>query len=253
MGVSGSSHTSDIKIGTPVATLPGAWRYRVSTGTDRPGVSILWLGEVESLICNFYVSVAARKLAWADPPWDKLACCWDISNQQTTFLLPPPPFPPPPPPLHLLERIFFCQGASGRPQAIYCLKAILCALSDKLSRAKQLCHAHVRRSSCLPRAAKGTNGSDLALANVCLQADLRLVYHETCTRARARARTHTHTYTHIHTHTHPHGLAFTRRGCFLTKLAHSFLSHLCLSFCLLESLTCTSFHPSTSPGTSAVF
>ena len=38
---SGSSHTSDLKIGTPVATLPGAWRYRVSTGTDRPGVSIL--------------------------------------------------------------------------------------------------------------------------------------------------------------------------------------------------------------------
>ena len=30
-----------LKIGTPVATLPGAWRYRVSTGTGRPGVSIL--------------------------------------------------------------------------------------------------------------------------------------------------------------------------------------------------------------------
>ena len=38
---SGSSHTSDLKIGTPVATLPGAWRYWVSTGTGRPGVSIL--------------------------------------------------------------------------------------------------------------------------------------------------------------------------------------------------------------------
>ena len=38
---SGSSHTSDFKIGTQVATLPGAWRYRVSTGTGRPGVSIL--------------------------------------------------------------------------------------------------------------------------------------------------------------------------------------------------------------------
>ena len=38
---SGSSHTSDLKIGTPVATLPGAWRYRVSTGTGWPGVSIL--------------------------------------------------------------------------------------------------------------------------------------------------------------------------------------------------------------------
>ena len=38
---SGSSHTSDLKTGTPVATLPGAWRFRVSTGTGRPGVSVL--------------------------------------------------------------------------------------------------------------------------------------------------------------------------------------------------------------------
>ena len=38
---SGSSHTSDVKIGTPVTTLPGAWRYRVSARTGWPGVSIL--------------------------------------------------------------------------------------------------------------------------------------------------------------------------------------------------------------------
>ena len=38
--ISGSSHTSDFKIRTPVATLPGAWRYRVSAGTNEPGVSI---------------------------------------------------------------------------------------------------------------------------------------------------------------------------------------------------------------------
>ena len=62
----GSSHTSDLKIGTPVATLPGAWRYRVSTRTGCPGVSILWLGEVEHWICNFYLSVAARKIVCAD-------------------------------------------------------------------------------------------------------------------------------------------------------------------------------------------
>ena len=42
-------------------------RCRVSAGTGRPGVSTLWLGEVESWICNFYLSVAARKLVWADP------------------------------------------------------------------------------------------------------------------------------------------------------------------------------------------
>ena len=38
---SGSSHTIDSKISTPGATLPGAWRYRVSSWTGRPGVSIL--------------------------------------------------------------------------------------------------------------------------------------------------------------------------------------------------------------------
>ena len=64
---SGSSHTIDLKIGIPVATLPGAWRYRVSTGTGRPGVSILWLGEVESWICSFWLSVAARKIVWSNP------------------------------------------------------------------------------------------------------------------------------------------------------------------------------------------
>ena len=37
----GSRHTSDLKIGTPVATLLGAWHYRVCAGTGRSGVSIL--------------------------------------------------------------------------------------------------------------------------------------------------------------------------------------------------------------------
>ena len=36
-----SSHTNDLKIGTPVTTLAGAWHYRVSAGTGWPGVSIL--------------------------------------------------------------------------------------------------------------------------------------------------------------------------------------------------------------------
>ena len=76
--------TSDFKTGSPVATLPGAWRYKVSAGNGQPGVSSLWLGQVESLICNIiiiiiiiviiiliiiiiYLSVAARKIVWADP------------------------------------------------------------------------------------------------------------------------------------------------------------------------------------------
>ena len=81
---SASSPTRDLKIGTPVATPPGAWRYRVNAGTGWPGVSILWLGEVESLICNFYLSVAARQIDWADPPLRYTACCLDVkqaSNQ----------------------------------------------------------------------------------------------------------------------------------------------------------------------------
>ena len=38
---SGSSHTSDLNIGSPVATLPGAWSYRVSAWTGWSGGSIL--------------------------------------------------------------------------------------------------------------------------------------------------------------------------------------------------------------------
>ena len=58
-------HTGDLKIGTPVAALLGAWRERVSGGSGWVGISRLWLGEVDNLICNVYV--AARKLVWADP------------------------------------------------------------------------------------------------------------------------------------------------------------------------------------------
>ena len=39
----GSSHTRDLNIGSPAASLPGAWCYRVSTRTGWPHVSILWM------------------------------------------------------------------------------------------------------------------------------------------------------------------------------------------------------------------
>ena len=32
-GFSWLGHTGDLEIDTPVATLPGAWRYRVNAGT----------------------------------------------------------------------------------------------------------------------------------------------------------------------------------------------------------------------------
>ena len=64
---SGLSYTSDIKIGTPVVTLPGIWHYRVHAGTGLPSVSILWPGEVQSLICYSYLGVAVHTIVWADP------------------------------------------------------------------------------------------------------------------------------------------------------------------------------------------
>ena len=42
---SGSSHTSDLKIGSSGAAMPRAWWYRVSTGTGWSGVNILWLDD----------------------------------------------------------------------------------------------------------------------------------------------------------------------------------------------------------------
>ena len=60
---SGSSHISDLKLGIPVASLPGAWHYKVNSGTGWPGVSVLFRdGEIEHLICNFDLSVAAQTI-----------------------------------------------------------------------------------------------------------------------------------------------------------------------------------------------
>ena len=61
-----------------MATLPGAWCYRVSAGIGWPGVSTLWLGEVESLICNFCLSMAARKIVWADPSLRYISMLGDV-------------------------------------------------------------------------------------------------------------------------------------------------------------------------------
>ena len=48
------SHTSDTKIVTQVTSLPGTWLYRTSAMTIRWfGVSVLWVGEIGSLICSW--------------------------------------------------------------------------------------------------------------------------------------------------------------------------------------------------------
>ena len=55
--LSGSSLTNDLKTGTLVATLRGAWCYRVGTETVWP-CQYAATG-IASLICNFSLSVAA--------------------------------------------------------------------------------------------------------------------------------------------------------------------------------------------------
>ena len=79
-------HTSNLIISTPLATLPGAWRYRVSAGT----------GCLMSVYCDWVRwkvwSVASIsvwhhiKLSEQICPWDTLACCWDVKQQTTTTL-----------------------------------------------------------------------------------------------------------------------------------------------------------------------
>ena len=65
-GDGGGSHTSDLKIGTTMATLPGALCYVISGRSGWPGVSILWLGEI-GLICNVRLSVAPRTIVQVEP------------------------------------------------------------------------------------------------------------------------------------------------------------------------------------------
>ena len=71
---SGSSHTSDFKIGTPVATLPGAWRYRVIAGTGRPGVSIQCDWVRQKVWSAISVSV------WQHVKLFEQICPWDNSH-----------------------------------------------------------------------------------------------------------------------------------------------------------------------------
>ena len=68
-----------------MATLPGAWRYRVSAGSGWPGVSILWLGEMERLVCNFCLMWQHVKLSEQIRPWGTLACCWDVKQPSNNY------------------------------------------------------------------------------------------------------------------------------------------------------------------------
>ena len=54
------------KVGTQVATLPGVGHDRVGARAGWPGVSILWLAEIASSICNLCLRVTARTVVEAD-------------------------------------------------------------------------------------------------------------------------------------------------------------------------------------------
>ena len=59
-----SSHTitSDLNIDdSQITSLSGAWHYRVSAKTGWPSVSILWLGEIESLISTAWQHIQLPK------------------------------------------------------------------------------------------------------------------------------------------------------------------------------------------------
>ena len=70
----------DLKIGTPVATLPGPWQYSSNAGTGQPGVSILWLGRQKVWSAASISLWQHVKLSVQIRPWETLACCWDIKQ-----------------------------------------------------------------------------------------------------------------------------------------------------------------------------
>ena len=80
--LSTTSHTGDLKIDSPMATMPGAWRYRDGTGTGWPGVSIPWLAETATLIGTFISVWQHKHLPEQIRPSNTLAFCWD--NKQPT-------------------------------------------------------------------------------------------------------------------------------------------------------------------------
>ena len=81
----GSSHTSDLKIGTPVATLPDAWRLGSVLGLVGP-VSILFITVRWKVRSATSISVWQHiKLSEQIRPWDTLTCCWDIKQPTNNF------------------------------------------------------------------------------------------------------------------------------------------------------------------------
>ena len=68
-GLSRSSHISDLTLVLQWLPCQAPGNVGSALGLFGP-VSTLWLGEIASLtvICNFYLSVSARAVVWAEPP-----------------------------------------------------------------------------------------------------------------------------------------------------------------------------------------
>ena len=80
-----SSHTSDLKTGTLLATLPDARHYRVSARAGWPAVSLLRPGEIASLIGNLCVSVASCEIVCLGYSLHVAGMLSNLGNKQTTI------------------------------------------------------------------------------------------------------------------------------------------------------------------------
>ena len=69
-----------VKFGTWVVILPDTWHNRARAWTDWVIASILWLGEIASLICSANLRVAAHKIIQVDPSIRHYVCCWNMKQ-----------------------------------------------------------------------------------------------------------------------------------------------------------------------------
>ena len=66
-------------------TIACCWDVKQPTNNNQTSTQFMPVQHLR-LICNIYLSVAAGKIVFADPSLRcTIACCWDLSNQQTTI------------------------------------------------------------------------------------------------------------------------------------------------------------------------
>ena len=135
MGISpGYRHTSDLALQWLSCLVPGG----IGSALALAGLLSVywWLGEVESLICNCYLSVAARTFVWADP-----------SSRDTSMLLEPTTSPDLTRPLHLTQAMPtlttpLTSGSTGlghpiQPTLLHCWSWIFLSTTCKLKALRQ--------------------------------------------------------------------------------------------------------------------